>query len=61
MAENESNLKLDALRQEIRERSATLGRGGGYILQSSHTILDDVPLANLIAYIDEVRGMAGLG
>ena len=34
--------------------------GGGYILQSSHTMLEDVPIANIVAYIEEVRGMAGL-
>jgi uroporphyrinogen-III decarboxylase len=37
-----------------------MGRGGGYILQSSHTILEDVPLENLVAYIEEVRSMAGV-
>jgi uroporphyrinogen-III decarboxylase len=50
----------DQVRQEIRERVKVVGKGGGYILQSSHTILDDVPLPNLLAYIDEVRSMAGL-
>jgi uroporphyrinogen decarboxylase len=51
----------DDVRREIRERVEVMGKRGGYILQSSHTILDDVPLANLVAYIEEVRGMAGLG
>ena len=50
----------DEVRAEIRRRAELLGRGGGYILQSSHTILDDVPMANIVAYIEEVRGMAGL-
>ena len=48
------------VRAEIRERAATIGRGGGYILQSTHTMLFDVPLENLIAYIEEVRALAGL-
>jgi uroporphyrinogen decarboxylase len=48
------------VRREIRERARVMGRDGGYILQSSHTILDDTPLENLTAYIDEVRAMAGL-
>jgi uroporphyrinogen-III decarboxylase len=50
----------EEVRAEIRERAATIGRGGGYILQSTHTMLFDVPLENLIAYIEEVRGLAGL-
>lgn len=47
------------VRQEMRSMAGLMGRGGGYILQSSHTILDDVPLENLVAYIEEVRQMAG--
>ena len=39
---------------------AMMGRGGGYILQSSHTILEDVPMANIVAYVEEVRRMAGV-
>jgi hypothetical protein len=37
-----------------------MGKGGGYILQSSHTILEDVPMENVVAYIEEVRHMAGM-
>lgn len=48
------------VRAEVRERAATLGKGGGYILQSTHTILWDVPMPNLIAYVEEVRALAGL-
>ncbi len=51
----------DEVREEIRARAAVMGRGGGYILQSSHTILEDVPMENILAYIEEVRRMAGLG
>lgn len=50
----------DDVRREIRERAEIMGQGGGYILQSSHTILDDTPLENLVAYIEEVRALAGL-
>jgi len=50
----------DEVRAEVRERAATLGKGGGYILQSTHTILWDVPMANLVAYVEEVRALAGL-
>lgn len=50
----------DEVRAEIRSRAEVMGAGGGYILQSSHTILDDTPVENLAAYIDEVRAMAGM-
>ena len=50
----------DEVRAEIRERAAVLGKGGGYILQTTHTILYDVPLENLTAYVEEVRALAGL-
>lgn len=50
----------DEVRNEIRERAAVLGKGGGYILQTTHTILYDVPLENLAAYVEEVRALAGL-
>ena len=51
----------DQVREEIRSRAKIMGRGGGYILQSSHTILEDVPMENIVAYVEEVRRMAGLG
>ena len=50
----------DEVRAEIRERAERLGAGGGYILQSSHTMLWDVPLENITAYVEEVRALAGL-
>jgi uroporphyrinogen decarboxylase len=50
----------EEVRAEVRERAATLGQGGGYILQSTHTMLFDVPLENLVAYVEEVRVLAGL-
>ena len=50
----------EEVRAEVRERAATLGQGGGYILQTSHHILWDTPLENVIAYVEEVRALAGL-
>ena len=50
--------------QEVREETRWLvenmGKGGGYILQTSHQVLWDTPMENIIAYIEEVRAMAGL-
>jgi uroporphyrinogen decarboxylase len=48
------------VRAEILERAERLGRGGGYILQSSHTILDDVPIENIVAYIETCHQLAGV-
>jgi len=45
---------------EMRMRAKTLGRGGGYILQSSHTIMTDVPLANVTTYIETCHELAGI-
>jgi len=50
----------EAVRAEVRERAATLGKGGGYILQTSHHVLWDTPLENAVAYVEEVRALAGL-
>lgn len=50
----------EQVRAEMLERAERLGRGGGYILQSSHTILEDVPLQNLIAYIETCHELAGI-
>lgn len=33
---------------------------GNIILQSTHTMLWDVPLKNIIAYVEKVRALAGL-
>jgi uroporphyrinogen decarboxylase len=50
----------DEVRSEMLARSSRLGRGGGYILQSSHTILEDVPIGNVIAYIETCHELAGI-
>ena len=33
-----------------------MGRGGGYILEPGITLQADVPLANLLALIEQARG-----
>jgi uroporphyrinogen decarboxylase len=50
----------EEVRAEVLVRAEQMGRGGGYILQSSHTILDDVPLPNIIAYIEACHSLAGI-
>ena len=46
----------DQVRSEVRERIAVLGKGGGYILGPAHSLMDDVPVANVLAMYDEARG-----
>jgi uroporphyrinogen decarboxylase len=45
----------DDVRKEIRERIRVLGKGGGYILAPSHELQGDVPLENMLAFIDEAQ------
>lgn len=50
----------DDVRHEMLDRVEHLGARGGYILQSSHTILEDVPLKNVIAFIETCHELAGI-
>jgi len=43
----------DEVRQEVRRVINLLGPGGGYMLASVHTIMDDVPPENILAMVDE--------
>lgn len=43
------------VREEVRKAIRILGENGGYILSSSHTILRDVPIENVLAMLDEAR------
>ncbi len=40
------------VRQAVTDRVATLGRGGGYIIASSHDISADTPTENIVAMYD---------
>lgn len=42
----------DEVRAEVRERIDVLGRGGGYIMCSSHHLQPDTPLENVLAMYD---------
>jgi uroporphyrinogen decarboxylase len=45
----------DDVRAEIRERIKVLGKGGGYILAPSHELQGDIPLVNMLAFINEAQ------
>lgn len=44
-----------AIREEIARLKRDIGAGGGYILEPGITIQADVPLANMVAMIEEAR------
>jgi uroporphyrinogen decarboxylase len=45
----------EEVRREVRRVIDVLGRGGGYMLSSVHTIMNDVPPENILAMVDEAR------
>ena len=47
----------EAVRAEVRRLKRLMGRGGGYILEPGITLQADVPLANMLAMIDEARAL----
>ena len=49
----------DEVREETR-RLIDLGRSGNYILSPAHAVEGDVPLENMLAFIDEALNQPGL-
>ena len=45
----------DEVRAEIRDLKRILGKDGGYILAPSHELQGDVPLENMLAFIEEAK------
>jgi len=43
------------IRDEVKHLMAEIGRGGGYIVAPSHEMPGDIPIENLVAFIDAVR------
>jgi uroporphyrinogen decarboxylase len=43
------------VRAEVRRRISDLAPGGGYVLAAVHCLQPDVPLANIIAMLDEAK------
>ena len=46
----------DDVKREVRERIALFKDQGGYILAPAHAIQRDVPLNNILAFLDATRG-----
>jgi len=49
---------VEEVRAETR-RLLELGRAGGYIFSPAHAVEGDVPLANMLAFIEEVQSQPG--
>ena len=45
----------EQVRAEVRSLIDTLGEDGGYILGAAHSLLDDVPVENVLAMYDEAQ------
>jgi uroporphyrinogen decarboxylase len=45
----------EIVRQEVRRLMQILGPGGGYMVASVHTVMDDVPPENVLAMVDAVE------
>ncbi len=45
----------DEVRAEVRRVIDILGPGGGYMVSSVHTVMDDVPAENILAMVDAVE------
>ncbi|MEA3458822.1 MAG: uroporphyrinogen decarboxylase family protein, partial [Candidatus Thermoplasmatota archaeon] len=45
----------EEVQQEVRRVINALGPGGGYMLASVHTIMNDVPAENVLAMVDAVE------
>lgn len=43
------------IRQEVQRVISALGSGGGYMVASVHTIMDEVPPENILAMVDAVQ------
>jgi uroporphyrinogen decarboxylase len=49
----------EEVRREVRRVIDILAPGGGYMLASVHTVMNDVPPENVLAMVDEARGLSG--
>jgi uroporphyrinogen decarboxylase len=49
---------VEDVRRETREL-LQMGRPGGYIFAPAHAVEGDVPLENMLAFIEELRAQPG--
>ena len=49
----------DDVRRVVKERIETVGKGGGFLISTTHTLEPDVPWPNLLAFIEAVEEFGG--
>jgi uroporphyrinogen decarboxylase len=49
----------DAIRREVRILQERLGEGGGFILEPGITLQGDIPVENLVAFVEAARNAGG--
>jgi uroporphyrinogen decarboxylase len=49
----------EQIRDEVHKLIDNVGLGGGYIISPSHEMPGDIPIENLVAFIDAVREQQG--
>ena len=47
------------VRQEVKLRIETVGRGGGLLLAPTHVLEPDVPWENIVAFVQAARDLGG--
>ena len=47
--------KPDAVKREMRKLMAELGAGGGYIVAPTHAMPNDIPIDNILAFLEVVQ------
>lgn len=47
----------EEVRAEVRERIAVLGKGGGLMLGPAHVLEPEVPVENVLAFVEEIKSL----
>lgn len=55
------NATPEEVRAKTRELVSILGKNGGYVMAPAHEIAADVPLENIVAWVEELKAMAREG
>ena len=52
---------MEEVRQEVKTRIETVGKGGGLLIGPSHVIEPEVPWENVIAFVEAVKEFGSYG
>lgn len=48
----------EQVREHVLELATVLGERGGYVIAPAHNMQDDVPPANIVAWVEAIRGLS---